>query len=111
MGRIKPIKTITLSQQDEESLTLLAEKMGLRWADKGCLSKLMERIAILARAYPDRFTFPTKFADYLCKRVHEGDLEAKELLEYLESWSIDRLWEEAVAEGVIKIKNNGGWIV
>ena len=110
MGRIKPIKTITLSQQDEESLIILAEKMGLRWADKGCLSKLMEHIAILSRAYPDRFTFPSKFADYLCKRIHEGDSEAEELLEYLESWSIDILWEEAVANSVIKIKNDGGWL-
>jgi hypothetical protein len=98
--RNKRSVTFVLSPADEKRLQLAAEKMGLIWGGRGSISQLMERLAVLFGAYPDRFPrfpVPNRIADYLVRRSQQGDAEAKELLESLDSWSTVLAWDEAIA--------------
>lgn len=54
----------------------------------------------------DTMPYPEKLADYLVRRVREGDTEAQEHLNYLESWSVQRSYDEMVTEGAIKVKDS-----
>lgn len=53
--------------------------------------------------HADSMPYPEKLAGYLHQKVLEGDQEAQEHLDYLESWSTIRETQELMAEGVIKV--------
>lgn len=78
---------------------------------KGNRTKLIEMAIRAFRVFcrqwnMDAMPYPQKLADYLIRRVTEGDKEAQEHLDYLESWSVQQSYEELVAEEAIKTKDS-----
>jgi len=75
---------------------------------KGNRTKLIEMAVrafkIFCRQWSmDTMPYPQKLADYLIRRAKEGDEEAQDHLDYLESWSVERSHKEILTEGVIKV--------
>lgn len=78
---------------------------------QGNRSKIIElatrAFKVFSRYYStDTMPYPEKLADYLVRRAREGDAEAQEYLDYLQSWSVERNHEELLSEGVIKAKDS-----
>jgi hypothetical protein len=78
---------------------------------KGNRTKLIEMAVrafkLFCRQYnTDSMPYPQKLADYLIRRANEGDEEAQQHLDYLESWSTERSYEEVLAESTVKIRDS-----
>jgi hypothetical protein len=78
---------------------------------KGNRTKLIEvavrAFKLFCRQYNmDSMPYPQKLADYLIRKANKGDEEAQVHLDYLESWSTERSYEEVLAESTVKIRNS-----
>ena len=95
-GRTKPRITLTPHQQAIALLNEVAIAQQFRnpRSGKPNITQALEHVALVYRAYsrtyPDNMSFPQSLCAYLLKRVAEGDKEAGQHLEYIESWGIEQ---------------------
>jgi hypothetical protein len=107
---IQPRQHVSIPKELHEELERLAVVHGLinPRNQEGNRSKLIElatrAFRVFCRYYStDTMPYPEKLADYLVRRARDGDTEAQEHLDYLESWSVKQSYDELVAESTIKL--------